>query len=60
MFIDGYEYSHTNSRMWRKNRKKNEDGRTVGVDLNRNWPNKRGGPGGSRSPGSGFFHFHFF
>eukprot|EP01080_Neovahlkampfia_damariscottae_P006273 gene6273-10280_t len=49
---DGYEYSHTNSRMWRKNRKKNEDGRTFGVDLNRNWPYKWGGPGGSRSPGS--------
>jgi murein tripeptide amidase MpaA len=38
---DGYEFSHTNSRMWRKNRKVNHD-RTIGVDLNRNWPYKWG------------------
>ncbi|KAK7076739.1 hypothetical protein SK128_005364 [Halocaridina rubra] len=33
---DGYEYSWTNDRMWRKNRRDNE-GRCDGVDLNRNW-----------------------
>jgi len=35
---DGYEYTHTHDRMWRKNRRDNGDG-TMGVDLNRNWPN---------------------
>jgi carboxypeptidase T len=33
---DGYEYSRTVDRMWRKNRRDNGDG-TFGVDLNRNW-----------------------
>lgn len=32
---DGYQYSFTTSRLWRKNRRPNADG-TVGVDLNRN------------------------
>ncbi len=33
---DGYEYSRTGDRMWRKNRRDNGDG-TFGVDLNRNY-----------------------
>jgi len=33
---DGYEYSRTTDRMWRKNRRDNGDG-TFGVDLNRNY-----------------------
>lgn len=33
---DGYEYSWTSNRNWRKNRRNNGDG-TFGVDLNRNW-----------------------
>lgn len=33
---DGYEYTHTHDRMWRKNRAKH-DGERVGVDLNRNF-----------------------
>ncbi|OHB81843.1 MAG: hypothetical protein A2Z38_12005, partial [Planctomycetes bacterium RBG_19FT_COMBO_48_8] len=33
---DGYEFSRTSDRMWRKNRRDNGDG-TFGVDLNRNW-----------------------
>jgi len=32
---DGYEYTFTNDRLWRKNRRANADG-SVGVDLNRN------------------------
>ncbi|HUF29822.1 MAG TPA: M14 family metallopeptidase [Gemmatimonadaceae bacterium] len=32
---DGYEYSHTTDRFWRKNRRMNANG-SVGVDLNRN------------------------
>jgi len=35
---DGYEYSHTNDRMWRKNRAPPPEGSNCyGVDLNRNW-----------------------
>jgi hypothetical protein len=32
---DGYQYSHTTDRFWRKNRRVNADG-SIGVDLNRN------------------------
>jgi hypothetical protein len=34
---DGYQYTFTNDRYWRKNRRPNADG-TVGVDPNRNYP----------------------
>ena len=35
---DGYEWSHTNNRMWRKNRSPPPSGSSCyGVDLNRNW-----------------------
>ncbi|RKP26153.1 hypothetical protein SYNPS1DRAFT_14601 [Syncephalis pseudoplumigaleata] len=34
---DGYTYTWTTDRLWRKNRRDNGDG-TFGVDLNRNWP----------------------
>jgi hypothetical protein len=46
MNIDGYEYSWTTYRLWRKNRRDNGDG-TWGVDLNRNWAEGWGGPGSS-------------
>ncbi|MDK2971121.1 MAG: hypothetical protein PWP23_876 [Candidatus Sumerlaeota bacterium] len=36
---DGYVYTHTTERLWRKNRRNNGNG-TFGVDLNRNWPYK--------------------
>lgn len=41
---DGYEFSITDDRFWRKNRRDNGDG-TFGVDLNRNWGFQWGGPG---------------
>ncbi|XP_034246473.1 carboxypeptidase B-like [Thrips palmi] len=34
---DGYEYSRTKDRLWRKNRSKKYDKKCVGVDLNRNF-----------------------
>ncbi|MDG2054058.1 MAG: M14 family zinc carboxypeptidase [Phycisphaerales bacterium] len=40
---DGYVYSHTTERLWRKNRRNNGNG-TFGVDLNRNWDIDWGGP----------------
>jgi len=34
---DGYVWTWTNDRLWRKNRRKNEHSQCYGVDLNRNW-----------------------
>jgi murein tripeptide amidase MpaA len=51
---DGYVYTWTTDRMWRKNRRDNGDG-TYGVDLNRNWPVGWGGPGSSDDPGSNIY-----
>jgi len=48
---DGYEYSRTNERLWRKNRRKNSGG-SFGVDLNRNWNDHWGGDGSSGVPTS--------
>jgi murein tripeptide amidase MpaA len=46
---DGYEYSHTTDRMWRKNRNPN-GGACVGVDLNRNYDYGWLTAGSSRNP----------
>jgi len=40
--VDGYVYTHTTDRLWRKNRRGG-----FGVDLNRNWRSGFGGPGSS-------------
>jgi murein tripeptide amidase MpaA len=48
---DGYSYSWTNNRMWRKNRRYNGGG-SYGVDLNRNFGYGWGGLGSSGSPSS--------
>ncbi|KAJ3412597.1 hypothetical protein HDV05_000465 [Chytridiales sp. JEL 0842] len=45
---DGYTYTRSTDRMWRKNRRRNSDG-TFGVDLNRNWDDHWGGEGSSGS-----------
>ncbi|KAL7749281.1 hypothetical protein RI367_005433 [Sorochytrium milnesiophthora] len=45
---DGYLYTWSGDRLWRKNRRNNGDG-TFGVDVNRNWPTKTWGKGGSSS-----------
>eukprot|EP00001_Collodictyon_triciliatum_P049862 08913_2 len=50
MNADGYSYTWTNDRMWRKNRRNN--GATYGVDLNRNWDYQFGGVGSSGTPAS--------
>ena len=34
---DGYVYTHTSDRFWRKNRQSNDSSSCVGIDLNRNW-----------------------
>jgi murein tripeptide amidase MpaA len=46
---DGYVWSWTVDRLWRKNRRLNSDG-TSGVDLNRNWAFQWGGGGASTVP----------
>lgn len=50
---DGYEYTHTNDRLWRKNRRRNAF--CMGVDLNRNYGYQWGGQGASRQPCSEIF-----
>ena len=47
---DGYSYTWTNDRMWRKNRRVNEGARCMGVDLNRNYEANWSGPGSSSNP----------
>ncbi|XP_077423880.1 carboxypeptidase A4 [Vanacampus margaritifer] len=53
---DGYAYTHTNDRMWRKTRSRNPSSRCRGVDPNRNWDAGFGGPGASRNPCSDSYH----
>lgn len=53
---DGYDYTWTTDRFWRKNRRANSNG-TFGVDLNRNWGFQwgvtlPGGSGGNNNPNS--------
>ncbi len=48
---DGYQYTWTNDRFWRKNRRHNADN-TIGVDNNRNWSFAWGSNNGSS--GNGF------
>lgn len=46
---DGYEYTHTTNRMWRKTRSK-QKGNCYGVDANRNFEFYWGGSGSSGDP----------
>jgi hypothetical protein len=47
---DGYVYTWTSNRLWRKNREPTVKGFAYGVDLNRNWPSHWGGDGSSSIP----------
>ncbi|PSN72161.1 hypothetical protein BS50DRAFT_244268 [Corynespora cassiicola Philippines] len=48
---DGFAYSQTSDRMWRKNRQTTPSASCVGRDINRNWPNHWEQTGGaSTSP----------
>uniref|UniRef100_A0A8C4VXR1 Carboxypeptidase A2 n=1 Tax=Gopherus evgoodei TaxID=1825980 RepID=A0A8C4VXR1_9SAUR len=53
---DGYAFTHTNNRMWRKTRSKNSGSLCIGVDPNRNWDAGFGGPGASTNPCSESYH----
>lgn len=52
---DGYAFTHSSNRMWRKTRKPNPGSSCVGVDPNRNWDAGFGGPGASSNPCSETF-----
>jgi len=47
---DGYDYTWTTDRMWRKTRSPNADSTCVGTDPNRNWDDHWGGAGSSTDP----------
>ncbi|KAG5984613.1 hypothetical protein E4U55_004055, partial [Claviceps digitariae] len=38
--VDGFKYTQTNDRMWRKNRQTTPGSNCLGHDINRNWPYK--------------------
>ncbi|XP_055585997.1 carboxypeptidase B-like [Uranotaenia lowii] len=52
---DGYEFTQTYDRLWRKNRRGSSFGLCAGVDLNRNYGYKWGGQGASKQPCSDIF-----
>jgi len=51
--VDGYEYTHTGNRMWRKTR--SEGTPCMGADPNRNWDSHWGGAGTSGNPCSDIY-----
>lgn len=51
---DGYEYTHTNNRMWRKTRTPGQ--RCFGADPNRNWDSAFGGVGTSANECRDTYH----
>ncbi|XP_064200912.1 carboxypeptidase A2-like [Anguilla rostrata] len=53
---DGYVFTHTSNRMWRKTRSRLPGTTCRGVDPNRNWDAGFGGPGASRNPCSDSYH----
>ncbi|KAK4016629.1 hypothetical protein OUZ56_031587 [Daphnia magna] len=55
---DGYEFSHTNVRLWRKNRRPNDDVNStcIGTDLNRNFGYHWNEGGSSDSPCNEMYH----
>ncbi|KAI1373195.1 hypothetical protein F4677DRAFT_462551 [Hypoxylon crocopeplum] len=52
---DGFVYSQTDYRLWRKNRQTRENTTAIGTDINRNWPVGFGGEGSSSNPSSETF-----
>ncbi|KAL7862836.1 hypothetical protein SRHO_G00118200 [Serrasalmus rhombeus] len=47
---DGFQFTHTSDRLWRKTRKPNPGSSCIGVDPNRNWDVNFGGPGSYNNP----------
>ncbi|XP_019399525.1 PREDICTED: carboxypeptidase A1-like [Crocodylus porosus] len=53
---DGFVFTHTKNRMWRKTRSINAGSSCRGVDPNRNWDAGFGGAGSSKNPCSETYH----
>jgi len=47
---DGYEFTHTTTRLWRKTRAPNSGSTCIGTDANRNWNNNWNLNGASQNP----------
>ncbi|XP_072044475.1 carboxypeptidase B-like [Amphiura filiformis] len=54
--VDGYAYTWTSNRLWRKTRKPNVGSDCVGTDPNRNFATGWGGAGSSEEPCSEIYH----
>lgn len=54
--VDGYEFTHTGNRMWRKTRSRYNGQRCIGADPNRNWNFHWAEPGASGSPCSDTYY----
>ncbi|XP_068714990.1 carboxypeptidase B-like [Montipora foliosa] len=54
--VDGYEFTHTGNRMWRKTRSRNSGSRCMGTDPNRNWNFAWAGAGTSSNPCRDTYH----
>lgn len=52
---DGFVYTQTTNRLWRKNRQTRSNTTAVGTDINRNWSVGWGGDGSSPNPSSETF-----
>jgi len=48
--VDGYDFTHTSNRLWRKSRSPNSGSTCLGTDLNRNFGYAWGGEGSSPNP----------
>ncbi|NWV71103.1 CBPA1 Carboxypeptidase, partial [Malurus elegans] len=53
---DGFAFTHSSNRLWRKTRSINAGSRCVGVDPNRNWDAGFGGASSSSNPCSETYH----
>ncbi|XP_051031807.1 carboxypeptidase A4 [Phodopus roborovskii] len=53
---DGYVYTQTQNRLWRKTRSRNPGSRCIGTDPNRNWNASFAGEGASDNPCSEVYH----
>ncbi|XP_051889696.1 carboxypeptidase A1-like [Pristis pectinata] len=56
---DGFHFTHTSNRMWRKTRSNHSGTKCIGVDPNRNFDANFGGPGASNYPCSSTYHGPF-
>lgn len=54
--VDGFEYTHTGERLWRKTMSTNSGYNCKGADPNRNWNYKWGGAGTSSYPCQSTYH----